>query len=194
MDKMPKFERSEYADSIYYADLFRIEDTVWMIMGYGKSDAARIASNKNRDCDLSRDCVAIRNEGGNLLGRYDPGGINPDVDSDLFKFHKINVVAYCLSPDQTEEVFKKQERVIRKVEQAIFGRLAVIYPYPAYIAHQLFTRSELIWLNNEQRRVERFTEITSSVRDTDFIVVPYMDAVEFKAKLYTDYSRGYKSK
>ena len=33
-DFVKKFKKSEYADSIYYADLFRINNKIWMITNF----------------------------------------------------------------------------------------------------------------------------------------------------------------
>lgn len=138
--------------------MFRIESLTWMIMGYGKSEAARLASNKERKRDLSRDCVAIREVNGELQGRYDPGGINPEVkESGLFDFHKINCVAYCLSPEDTDTFYKNGERAIRIIDKKIMSQLSASYPYPAYVAPQLFSQNELLWLNSSNRRIERLS-------------------------------------
>ena len=75
-------EMSKNADSIYYADLFKINNKICMITGFGKSQAARIAINKNNEADIARDAVAIIRENNILYGCYDPGGTNP-VKKDL---------------------------------------------------------------------------------------------------------------
>lgn len=180
-------KKSEYADSIYYADLFKINNKMWMIMGYGKSDAARIASNNDRACDLSRDCVAIREESGSLYGRYDPGALS-DPESDLHKFHKIDYVAYCLSPEQSDIRFKGGERFIDSCDLNFLSCLSVVYPYPAYSAQFCFTPKELEQLSDQNRRVEKFHEIVNAVSGCTLLIVPYMDTVEGKANLYRSYN------
>ena len=72
------FEKSEYADSIYYADLFRIDNKIWMIMGHGKSDAARLASNRIEEDDLARDSVAIKVKNNILFAKCDFGAVRKD--------------------------------------------------------------------------------------------------------------------
>jgi hypothetical protein len=187
---MLKFEKSEYADSIYYADMFHIESLTWMIMGFGKSDAARLASSKERARDLSRDCVAIREVSGELQGRYDPGGINPEVTGGLFDFHKINCVAYCLSPDETSRIYQGENRDIRIIDKEIMSQISVSYPYPAYVAPQLFSEDELLWLSNRSRRIEQFLKVVSRVHDVFFVIVPYMESAAQKASLYVSFSKG----
>ena len=42
---------SQNADPIYYADLFKINNKIWMVTGAGKSKAASIASNNHNEED-----------------------------------------------------------------------------------------------------------------------------------------------
>lgn len=176
--------KSEYADSIYYADLFRINKEIWMVMGYGKSDAARIASGGEKADDIGRDCIAIRNNSGTLEGRYDPGAINPVVQSSLFDFYKIDHVVYCLSPDETEEIYQHNDKVMRNCPLEVMMRLCVSYPYPAYAAQAVFSPEELFFLADNERRSRRFQEVVASCNFGKLAVVPFMDEVEEKADLY----------
>ena len=69
----PNLIKSEYADSINYADLFRMGGKRWMMMECGKSQTARIASVSVRENDTGRDCAEIRDNHGVLEARYDSG-------------------------------------------------------------------------------------------------------------------------
>ncbi|WWW10908.1 hypothetical protein V7P26_07785 [Arcobacter cryaerophilus gv. pseudocryaerophilus] len=115
-DFVKKFKKSEYADSIYYADLFRINNKIWMIMGYGKSEVARIASNNIEEDDISRDSTAIKAKDNILEARFDIGAINTELDeetrNELSKFHKVDYIAYCLSPEQTLEICNDQKKLL----------------------------------------------------------------------------------
>lgn len=53
---------SLFADSIYYADLFRFNKTIWMITECGKSKAAQLIIGSDKENDLRRDAVAIKAE------------------------------------------------------------------------------------------------------------------------------------
>ncbi|MBD3611823.1 MAG: hypothetical protein HUJ13_05335 [Hydrogenovibrio crunogenus] len=181
---MLNLEKSYYADSIYYADLFRINNEIWMIMGYGKSDAARIASGKRSDDDIGRDCIAIRNNNGTLEGRYDPGAINPKAKDGLSDFYKIDHIVYCLSPEQTDEVFDSQDKVILNCPLETMMHLCIIYPYSAYAAQAVFSHDELAYLNDPARRSNKFYEIVSSCNFRNLGIAPYMNTVEEKAELY----------
>ncbi|WP_425641216.1 hypothetical protein ACPUEK_14780 [Marinomonas gallaica] len=186
---MLDFEKSEFADSIYYADLFRIDSKIWMIMGYGKSEAARIASDNDRGNDLSRDCVALKVSGKDLFGRYDPGalGAHHDESSDLHKFHKIDYIAYCLSPEQTEEVFSSNTKEILACEAGLMSKLAVVYPYPAYSAQFVFTPQEIEALANPERRAFNFLKKINDTGFKNLVLVPFMTELESKAELYKSY-------
>jgi hypothetical protein len=59
---------SEHAESIYYADLFRINGKVWALTGTGKSDAGMAATAEKRDDDLARDSVAFVRDEAMLMG------------------------------------------------------------------------------------------------------------------------------
>lgn len=186
---MLKYVRSEYADSIYYSDLFRIDEKIWLILGFGKSEAARIASGKERNNDLSRDCTAIKAEADNLFGRYDPGAIAPknNTKSDLHKFHRIDFIAYCLSPEQTDEVFSSRPREIIFCSAELMSVLAVVYPYPAYCAPYAFSPEEYANLADTQRRSNKFLEKIKQSGFKNLFLVPYMIELESKARLYNTF-------
>ncbi|MCW8879404.1 MAG: hypothetical protein OQJ89_06775 [Kangiellaceae bacterium] len=186
---MLEFNKSEFADSIYYADLFRIEGKVWMIMGYGKSEAARLASEDDRACDLSRDCVALKVSDNELYGRYDPGALGAynDEDSELHKFHKIDFISYCLSPEQTNEVFVSTARKIIDCDPGLMSKLCVIYPYPAYAAQFAFSPEEIEELADSERRSNTFLKLITASNFKNLVLVPFMSKLESKAELYKNY-------
>ncbi|EOB2877147.1 hypothetical protein ACIL2K_004292, partial [Vibrio vulnificus] len=187
-----KFTKSKYADSIYYADMFKIEGKIWVILGYGKSEAARIASNKDSDCDLSRDCVALAVISGELYGRFDPGALGSahDESSDLHKFHKIDFIAYCLSPEQTSEAFGNQELVLKNCGRQLMSDFSVVYPYPAYTARYVFSPVEIDELSNPLRRSSKFLELLNHADFDNLLLVPFMENIDSKAALYQNYERN----
>lgn len=185
------FIKSDLSENIYYADLFQIGKYIWMIMGYGKSDAARIATKKDSNCDYSRDCVAISAVNSELLGRFDPGAINTDIDQSLFTQRKIDIVAYCLSPEQTQEIYiePKRDLEIIEIDNELMSRLSIIYPWSAWAASdRLYSREELIHLRDPERRINKFKSVTDEVKKVKFVILPFMNAIEEKAALYTNYS------
>lgn len=186
-----KFKKSEYADSIYYADLFRINNKVWMIMGYGKSEAARIASNNNSNDDISRDSTAIKVEDNILKARIDFGATNMELDDEtrtkLSEFYKVDYIAYCLSPEQTLEVFNNSHRKVIDASLDDISYCSTIYPYPAVIAKYVFSEEEFFSLSDRERRIKRFKEIVAQTKNTKLLFVPYMETLEEKANLYKTY-------
>lgn len=187
---MHEFNKSEFADSIYYADLFRIEGKIWMIMGYGKSEAARLASDDDRDCDLSRDCVALKVSDNELFGRYDPGtlGAYNDEDSELHKFHKIDFISFCLSQEQTKKIFSSSARKIINCDPNLMSKLSVIYPYPAYTAQFVFSPLEMEELSDPERRSNAFLKLVTDCNFNNLVLVPFMNELESKAELYRKYA------
>lgn len=190
-DFVKKFIKSEYADSIYYADLFRINQKIWMIMGYGKSEAARIASNKNRDDDIARDATAIKVENNILKARLDFGAMNAELEQsksdELHRFYTVDYIIYCLSPEQTENIYNQNERKIVKTTLEEMSLYSTIYPYSGTFAQAVFSNDELAYLNNKERRIDKFKEIVSQAKNVELLFMPFMDSIQQKAELYQKY-------
>jgi hypothetical protein len=185
------FKKSEYLDSIYYADLFKIEGKVWMIMGCGKSTAARIASNKEEDADIARDGVALIEKAKKLFGRYDVGGTGAHTDpgSALHALHQIDFVAFCLNQQETLEAFGDKPKSIISTTAEIMARLSVVNPYPASLARHLCTSEEFAFYEDPKCRESRFLEHISSTGFSNFLLIPFMPSTEEKAALYVEHSR-----
>lgn len=181
-----KFKKSEYADSIYYADLFRINNKIWMIMGYGKSEAARIASYNIIEDDISRDSTAIKVKDNILEARYDIGAINTELDDKFLEFHKVDYIAYCLSPEQTSEICIDQKKIMN-VPLDIMSILSTTYPYTGIGVNMVFSPMEVMYLNDRERRIKKFKEIVSQAKNIKLLLVPYMETLEEKANLYKEY-------
>ncbi|WP_334063651.1 hypothetical protein [Alteromonas genovensis] len=190
MNPLLNLEPSEHVDSIYYSDLFIINKRIWLILGSGKSDAARIASNKNSEDDLGRDSFALKNENNELFARFDPGALNNKSDTDLHKWHNVDVVAYCFSKEETEEGYKNRSIALLEATNGLVGLLASERPYPAFLAKHYFDEQKMAWLKNPKRRLEKFLELTNNLVNTSFVVVPFMKSVEDKAALYLAYEPG----
>ena len=107
---------SQHADSIYYADLFKINNKIWMIAGTGKSKAASIASDHNKEDSIARDSVAIIKKNNVLYGRYDPGAINPAHMNDKHALYKIDFIAHCLNDIQSQNFYLDKPLEIIKID------------------------------------------------------------------------------
>ena len=177
-------EMSKNADSIYYADLFKINNKICMITGFGKSQAARIAINKNNEADIARDAVAIIRENNILYGCYDPGGTNP-VKKDLHAIHKIDFIAYCLSDVQSQNFYLENHRTIEEVNNNFIAIHLNDFHYTGSLAKYFCSPNQYNWLLDIQRRYDCFLELTNNITTTQFVVVPWMATVEEKALLYT---------
>jgi len=186
MNLLEARELSPNVESIYYADLFVVGGRVWMITGCGKSGAGRIASKKELAADLARDAVALVRDGNSLYGGYDPGALatKDGKPIDLHRLHKIDVIAYCLSADETATVYANRQIEIDKVDHTLVAALLSRMLYPAYVAQTLGSAEQLRWLQDPTRRHKRFLELTNAVDDVKFLVIPWMPSVEEKAELY----------
>ncbi|WWW10907.1 hypothetical protein V7P26_07780 [Arcobacter cryaerophilus gv. pseudocryaerophilus] len=63
-----------------------------------------------------------------------------------------------------------------------------IYVYPGCGAQMVFSQKELIDLNDTKRRITKFKEIVSQVKDIKLLFIPYMETLEEKANLYKEYN------
>ncbi len=174
-------------ENIYYADLFCINDKNWMILGYGKSNAARIATNKIHALDMARDAVAIIRKDDELFARYDPGALS-ETDSELNALYKLDAIAYCLNEEQTIKAFDSvdDDREIADAGVEVLAALCATYMYPAYLAPHFFSQAEFKYFSSAKRMRERFVELTKNTKGTAFLLVPHMPKVEEKAALYTN--------
>lgn len=186
------FVKSPYADSIYYADLFEINDKKWMIMGCGKSEAARLANDRDSTKDFSRDSAAIALEGNTLKARFDMGAINLDLEESkrdsLYKFHKIDCIAYCLFENETRQIFKNKSLSIIECDLDYMAKKSTVFPYTGTMSRFVFSDEEMQIFENDIRRQHRFFEIVHQADNVKLVLVPFMRTMEEKAKLYREYT------
>ncbi len=188
MNSFADLEPSPYADSIYYADLFKINNRVWMITGCGKSTAAMIATNYEKTADLARDGVAIIRNNNILYGCWDIGSINKDQNKnkELHESHKIDYIAHCLTQKESEEVYSNTVSLF-EIDNKHLSILLSDYEYPAFMASRLFSLQKYKWLIDPIRRFNRFIELTTGVTSIKFFIVPWMPNTEDRASLYLNY-------
>lgn len=172
-------------ESIYYADLFRINGKIWMIQGHGKSNAAMIATNNERADDLSRDATTIIRDKKDIYGRWDIGGINKEKP-DLHKLHKLDYIAFCLDERMTDNgLFSGIKENIIETDLKTYVNLCSVYPYPGYIAgKQIFSDMELRYFSDRSLMALRFMELLYGEVNVKLLLVPFMESVEKKAQLY----------
>lgn len=189
MNHFINFKPSNNADSIYYADLFRIKNKVWAITGHGKSDAGRIASNYIQADDLARDSVALTRVGNDLFGHCDFGafGVNALTPTP----HPISVIAYCMGEAETAKAYSGKPIEIVEADNDLIAFLFSDRPYPGSMAAHVFSHDEYEQLIDPRRRLDRFIELTQSPINTRFLIVPFMPTVQQKAALYTQFTVDY---
>lgn len=180
-----KMALSPYVENIFYADLFTINGKNWMVMGEGKSTAARSACNKDPKCDLARDGVALTRNGDDLYAHFDLGasGVNA---ADPVK-HKVDAIAYCVEAKHSSKLFSNTGNVIVEADNNMVAAFASGWPYSGSAAMHLVTQQQWNELENPVRRLKFMTSLTDGVTSTKFLLVPYMPTVEDKADLYRNY-------
>lgn len=184
MSQAPEFQRSEFTDSIHYADLFTINGNNWAIMGHGKSTAARHASKKEASADLGRDCLAFFMINNRLYGRYDPGMIHKGNDNGLFAAHRIDFIAYCLPDTSTKHLFDQSAPKIVSCSCELLAAFSAHHPYPAYMLPNEVTPNEWNRLCDPERRALNMLDLLQKALDVPRLLIPWMESVEEKAELY----------
>lgn len=178
-----KLRASDHAESIYYADLFRINGKVWALTGTGKSDAGMAATDRKRDDDLARDSVAFLPENEMLMGRNDPGAINPER-LDLHAWHPLVAVVYCLSEEETNKAFANRPLELVDVDPKTLGLLLSKSVYPASLVPHFFDDDEQAYLYNDERRLLQWFKLTASASSVRWLLAPWMPTAADKGALY----------
>ena len=187
LNRLSHLEASQNADSIYYADLFKICGKVWMITGCGKSKAARIAINYDNDADIARDSVAMIRYDKVLYGYHDLGAVDKDL-SKRESLHKIDFIAHCLTEEQTANIYSNKPSIIMKIDNKLLATLLYYSRYPAVFSRDFFNEEQYKWLINPERRFNRFIELTNDIISAQFLIIPWMTSIEEKASLYTTFN------
>ncbi|WP_431823546.1 hypothetical protein [Burkholderia sp. F1] len=183
---MQNFILSPYVGSLYYADLFRISGKIWMIMGEGKTAAARIASKEVGSDELALDGVALAIQGGQLVGRFDLGGGEASADHTDSPFFLIDRIAYCLDERQTSEAPRSVSRTeLHAVSANQMAYMAATKPFPGWGAKRAgMSEADYRKYEDRDRREAKFFELVTQANFRDFVFVPYMKTVADKAALY----------
>ncbi|MEM7174326.1 MAG: hypothetical protein AAF443_00145 [Chlamydiota bacterium] len=162
-----------------------------MITGAGKSKAANLSISSCREGDLARDSVAIVRKGLDLFGSYDTGAIqkDPEKRKSINGLHKIDFIAYCLPEDETKDLFQNESPKIVAASNRFLITLSLAYNpiYPAVEARRFFSGEQLFRLQDTKRRFDRFLELTNNTSSIKFLIVPWMETLEAKASLYSEF-------
>lgn len=183
---MQHFIVSPYIDALYYADLFRINGKIWMIMGEGKTTAARIASKEVKNDELALDGVALALHGGRLVGRFDLGGGEASADHTDSPFFRIDRIAFCLDERQTSEAPRSVSKTeLHAVSAKQMAYMAVKKDFPGWGAKRAgMSEADYRKYADRDRREAKFFDLLTESNFRDFVFVPYMKTVADKAALY----------
>jgi len=166
-------------DSVYYLDLFEINKRVWAIGGPGgKSEAARKATDAQ---ELGRDSIAITRVNNDLFGHQDFGAHGATAPASSPR--KIDVVAYCMSDEETKKAFGLNSLQIHKVDNGIVGTMLGSSIYPGAAAEYVVSPAEWAQLNNSLRRVNKFLRLTAPPVNCEFLLIPFMPTEQDKTNL-----------
>ncbi len=178
---------SEHAESIYYADLFRINGQVWALTGTGKSDAGRAATEGRRHNDLARDSVAFVRHGATLLGRFDPGAINVGLTDTLHALHRLAAVVYCCSAAETSKLFRDQPLKLVDIDAELLGAFLSDTPYTGYLAQHFLNDEQLSRLYDPMRKLLHWKQLTRGITGVRWLLAPWMPTASDKGSLYASF-------
>jgi hypothetical protein len=182
---------SPRADQIFYADAFVIEGRGCLVMGHGKTEMCRLATDKVRDVEIGPDHICLIREGDCLYAQFE---MIQTCDAYVPTPHPVHHMIRCLSDAETARAFGPGPRSLSLTDYDEFVRLCHFnITYNPDLLGAL--RSEMGPVRygefaSPARRVERFRALTSGVPGMRFIVVPWMDSVEEKAKMLREYLRA----
>lgn len=182
---------SPRADQIFYADAFVIEGRGCLIMGHGKTKMGQLATDNVRDDEIGPDEICLIREGDRLYAQFEMVQL---PDSYVPTPHHIHHMIRCLSEAETAQIFTSHPRKLFLTDYEKFVQLCQFnITFQADLMGAL--RSKMGTERYEEyaspsKRVERFRALTSGIPGMQFIVVPWVDSVEEKAKMLREHLRA----
>lgn len=181
---------SPRANQIFYADAFVIEGKGCLIMGHGKTKMGQLATDNVRDDEIGPDEICLIREGDRLYAQFEMAHL---PDSYVPTPHPIRHMVRCLSDEESAQIFKSHPRKLFLTDYDKFVQLChfniTFHADPGGVLRaKLGPRYEEY--ASPSKRVERFRSLTSGIPGMQFIVVPWMDSVEEKAKILREYLRA----
>jgi hypothetical protein len=184
---MSDFIITERPNNIFYGDIFKIHNQGCLIFGSGKSQASSIASNSIEDAEVALDFACLTREEDTLYGHFESHIRARHIDDPVNERVKLKYFIRMLDKEETEQQFKDKKLEI------------ILSDYDAFIQLSTFniTFSGQELLANlpgfpkvefpPRKRFEKFIELTSGTDIKRFLIVPWTDKVEQKAKLIEEY-------
>jgi len=182
-----QFVLSPRVMSIFYSDMFKINNRGCLFMGHGKSDCARIASNNSSMNEIGQDTICLSRVGNELFGHLEMSHVPPTFKPNP---KKIEVFVRCLSEEETQKTFNKDSLGILFANENSFFQAC--HFNITFTVDPLHTISQSLgsrygeYADYEQRGI-RFKKLISDLPDVEYLVLPWMPTVVEKATLLKTY-------
>ncbi|ALA55224.1 hypothetical protein CAY60_021275 [Shouchella clausii] len=184
-----EFIFSERPNNIFYGDICKINGQGCLIFGFGKSEAAQIASSDNM---IAYDMACLtRDDEGTLYGHFEMEARAKGIDDPIKERIEIKNFLRMLDQEETQRLLDLNPHL-----KAIDGLVEI--PYDAFVAsctyNITFTAPADFPFRPEglpeierdpQKRIKHFIKLSKDSNVRSF-VVPWTDTVEEKAVLIKD--------
>jgi hypothetical protein len=179
-------------NNLYYADAYIIEGKGCLILGNGKSKMGEIATNLNRDDEIGQDSICLTRDGSYLYAHYDvefvlSASYNP-------KREPIHHMVLCLDQERTKQIPETHRHMGHSVEYDLFVGMSDYFitftpPNGNFELIQTIGQANFDEYTSPEKRRLRFIQLTSNVPGMEYLVLPWMDDVRYKAAALQQYMK-----
>lgn len=165
---------------IFAADLASIDRRIWLLLGHSDLSATlESIGGTSRDIIVQGGvCLDARlDDDGKptLFGRFDRGAmIPPEADTTgAHRWHRIDVLAYCLNEETTARLFGDDRLAIRRAHPSLLGRLTTADPYAGTWARALMPEADYRRAANPLKRARFLEKLEKALPDMPCVLLPF---------------------
>lgn len=170
--------------NIFYSDMFIVNGKGCLIMGHGKSHCGRLASNHN---EVGQDHICLSRDNEHLYGHFEMTHMPPSFSP---KPQKIVTLVRCLSKVETENMFGDNEREVMFANQNNFFqscKFNICFTVDPLGMLQRELGERYLEYSNDDHRGNRFFNLISNNENLKYVVLPWMNDINEKAKMLKAY-------
>ncbi|MBD1381492.1 hypothetical protein [Metabacillus arenae] len=188
------FVASERPNNIFYGDVCKVNNKGCLIFGFGKTQAARIASESDEDDSnmIATDMACLTNDNdNNVYGHFEMEVRHKKVKDPINDRVKIHYLLRMLNEEETTTLYKGKHLHIIEVAYDFFikaSQFNITFVAPEGFLPprpEGFPETE----KDPQKRIDIFKELTQK-SDVRSFLVPWMDSVTSKGELINSYLKN----
>lgn len=163
----------------------------WLLMGQGKTAAARAAPPYPAGDVLAKGSVGLDVRDHTLYGRYDPGRIiaGPMDTTDIHAWHRIDMLAYGLDEALTRKVFGFGERALRQVPFRTIAGLSVRDRYAGTLLKSHLSEYDYARAALAYDRVQFLKRLERLGIEAICMMAPFMHDADERAVLHRSFNK-----